>query len=101
MISKREIYDAEMEQRRTEEDGKYAAILAAQAREEEQKSQMQAAEDQKDGRPSANGIGSVQRQNLNDIPRQAPWLIPNHRVKSIDLLSPLILSQTRHIDNHI
>jgi len=42
--------------------GKYAAIPAARAREEEQKSQMQTAEDielRKDGRPSANGIGSV------------------------------------------
>lgn len=38
MMSKREIHDAEMERRRTEEDGEYAAILAARAREEEQKS---------------------------------------------------------------
>jgi hypothetical protein len=36
-ISRRQIYDAAVEQRRTEEDEKYGAILAARGPEEEQK----------------------------------------------------------------
>ena len=40
MISKRHIYDAAIEQRRTEEDEKYRAILAKREREEEQKRQI-------------------------------------------------------------
>jgi hypothetical protein len=44
-ISRRHIYDAAVEQRRTEEDEKYGAILAARGPEEEHKRQMQMAED--------------------------------------------------------
>jgi len=44
-ISRRHIYDAAVEQRRTEEDEKYGAILAVRGPGEEQKRQMQMAED--------------------------------------------------------
>jgi hypothetical protein len=44
-ISRRQIYDAVVAQRRTEEDEKYGAILAARGPEQEQKRQMRTAED--------------------------------------------------------
>ena len=60
MISKREIHDVEMELRRTEGDGECAAILAARAREEEQKSQIQTAENRESQKRRAN-IGKWDR----------------------------------------
>jgi hypothetical protein len=45
MIVRRQTYDTSVEQRRTEEDEKYGAILAVRGREEEQKKQMRTAED--------------------------------------------------------
>ena len=44
-ISRHQVYDAAVAQRRTEEDEKYGAILAARGPEEEQKRQMRTAED--------------------------------------------------------
>jgi hypothetical protein len=45
VISKRQIHDAAIEQRRTEEDENYDAILTAREHEEERKRQIRTAED--------------------------------------------------------
>lgn len=45
MISKGQVHDAAIEQRRMEEDEKYEAILAAREREEERKRQIRTAEE--------------------------------------------------------
>ena len=60
-ISRRQIYDAAIEQRRTEEDERYGAILAARGPEEDQNRQMQMAED---ALLKAAALGNV---NLSDL----------------------------------
>src|SRR5277367_1579560 len=101
MISKREIHDAEWSSAVRKRTGKYAAIPAARAREEEQKSQMQTAEDielRKDGRPSANGIGSVHIKTWPPKRYPKAGTLPNTKVGKSSGQADCFIKQTIVLD---
>jgi hypothetical protein len=63
-IIRGQTYDASVEQRRTEEDEKYGAILAVRGREEEQKRQMRTAEDAEPRKERERLYGEEQSKGL-------------------------------------